>query len=119
MPRSRVVEAKGVAVLVWQTCLQGRVKVRDRWVGGELFGVHWQRKENRSMAGKEGHIPQDEKNKSHWGIERRVGANQGGYEKGGVDGNIGARAPANRGWEGRPWLCRRRRLKGRWWFGSG
>ena len=22
--------------------------IRDRWVGGELFGVHWQRKLNQS-----------------------------------------------------------------------
>ena len=44
-------------------------------------------------------------------------ANQGGHEKGGVDGSIGARAPVTR--EGSPLLCRRGKLKGRWWFGSG
>ena len=42
---------------------------------------------------------------------------QGGYEEGGVDGSIGARAPVNRGWKGRPWLCRRGRLKGLGVFG--
>ena len=44
---------------------------------------------------------------------------QNGYKKGGEDGIIGARAPVNGGWKVRPWLCRRGRLEGRWWFGFG
>ena len=50
-----------MAVLVSQTCLQGRMGIRDRWVGEELFGVHWQRKQNKSMVGKEEHVPQEKK----------------------------------------------------------
>ena len=34
--------------------------------------------------------------------------------KSGVDGIIGMRAPVNRGWEDRPWLCRQGRLEGQW-----
>ena len=50
-----------MVVLVSLTCLPGRMGIRYRWVGGELFGVHWQRKQNQSMVGQEGHVRQEKK----------------------------------------------------------
>ena len=72
------------------------------------------KKTSRRLEKKATDVPQEEKdtplrNTTPW-WRTKVDI----YEKGSVDGNISAQAPVNRGWEGRPWLCRRGRLKGRW-----
>ena len=46
-------------------------------------------------------------------------ANHIGQEMGGVGGGQGAWLLVNYDWKGHLWLCRRGRLKGQWWFGSG
>ena len=68
-----------MAVLVSQTCLQGRVGFRDRWVGGELFGVHWQQKKNQSAVGKEGHGRTARRERYPTEEYNALVADQGGY----------------------------------------
>ena len=46
-------------------------------------------------------------------------ANQSGQVMGGVGGIQGAWVPVNWDRKDHLWLCRRGRLKGQWWFGSG
>ena len=69
---------------------------------------------NRFTEGKKG------KHKTQYpGRWYAVVANPSGQEMGGVGGGQGAWEPVNWDWKGKLWLCRRGRLKGQWWFGSG
>ena len=91
--------------------------------GGDSLPLGWRGTVRCSLATETGSVEgwtrtRIAKKKKSTGEKITVVAIQGGYEQGGEDGSIDARAPVNRGWEGRPWLCRRGRLKGRWGFGS-
>ena len=60
-PTAVLLRQRGVAVLVSLTCRQGRMGIRECWVGGELFSVHWQREHNQSVVEQEGHVRQEKK----------------------------------------------------------